>query len=319
MEARTTIAVCYKVGTSDILRVWFDSILRHTGVCRVVVVTSDEKSAYEASDVRKDLGYTPVCMDVTCVCPDKVPLSRVHGAMLDAFLKSYKLKTELLLSMDSDCFPIADGWLDGLERMIDEGAKVAGILHPWAPPPADMGHDKIEWRVRSQHCWERTHVACQMISLVDLKELGVTFAGGDDTGLMIPDAALKKGWKVDGYKVTRCAKPKDGSDPEFNRFVSLVFGDKVYHHGGFTRVTVGGDKPVMEAAYGWVLPELLAHKGAEFLLQCDNSYCFKFDREEEVAADKMDRLFGSKTMLQRTSRSTRNSFGTSFVWKLLPT
>lgn len=179
---------------------------------------------------------------------------------------------------------------------MDTGARVAGILYPWAPPPADLDHKKIEWRVRSQQCWERTHVACQMIRVADLKELGVTYAGGDDTGLLIPLEARKRLWKVDGFTVTRCAKPRDGSDPEFNRYVSLIFGDAVYHHGGFTRITTGGDKPVMAEAYGWVWQELLNRQGAKFLLDDEFSYRFKFDREPEVAAEKMDRLFGKKTM-----------------------
>jgi hypothetical protein len=114
--------------------------------------------------------------------------------------------------------------------------------------------------------------------------------------LLIPLEAHKRGWKVDGFKVTRCALPRDGSDPEFNRYVCLVFGDKVYHHGGFTRVAVGGDKQVLEEGYGWVKDDVIKNCGAKFLLRDDMSYKFKFDREEEVSADKMDRLFGKKTM-----------------------
>jgi hypothetical protein len=300
MEARTTIAVCYKAGTKDILRIWLTSVWRYTKEnVEIVFVTADEAATSEASEV---FGGELRGTKVVQVSLDNVASTKVHGAMLDAFLALNTVKTELFLSMDSDCFPVAEGWLGGLEKMMDDGAMIAGILHPWLPPPAGMNHDKIEWRVRSQHCWNNTHVACQMIRMADLKRLittGINFTTGDDTGLAFTVAAKAWGWKIDGYKVTRCAKPKDGSDPEFNRYVSLIFGDKVYHHGGFTRVTVGGDKPVMGKAYEWVTPELLAHKGAEFLLQSDNSYCFKFDREEEVAAEKMDRLFGAKTMLKR--------------------
>jgi len=36
---------------------------------------------------------------------------------------------------------------------------------------------------------------------------------------------------------------------------------------------------------------LTLRRGAEFLLHDDYSYRFKFDREEEVAKEKMDRLF----------------------------
>ena len=165
-----------------------------------------------------------------------------------------------------------------------------------------MDHKKIEWRIRSQHCWETTHVACQMIRTVDLmdlmQDLNANYTRGDDTGLLIPLEAKKRGWKIDGYKVSRCAKPQDGvdTDPELNRFVCLIFGDKIYHHGGFTRIAANGEKPILDEAYGWVKAEVVALCGAEFLMDSDESYCFRFNREEEVAAEKMELLFGAKTM-----------------------
>jgi len=303
-DPRVTIAVCYKAGTKEMLKIWLASVFAYTkSDFKIVVVTADDPSTCEALEVlipthnvRDMVKAANEPTSVTEVRLSAVSPARIHGAMLDAFLASNPVTTEFLLTMDSDCFPVADGWLDDLEGMMDNGARVAGILHPWSPPPADMDHKKIEWRVRSQHCWETTHVACQMIRVEDLKELGVTFAGGDDTGLLIPLEARKRGWKVDGYKVTRCAKPKDGSDPEFNRYVCLIFGDAVYHHGGFTRIATGGDKPLMAEAYGWVGTELTMRREAEFLLSDEFSYRFKFDREEAVAAEKMDRLFGAKTM-----------------------
>lgn len=306
MNSRTAIVVCYKAGTTDILRVWILSVFLHTEAVKVFIVTADEESFKEAQGVLRDFEGSENCFEVVQVnVAGDVPKTRIHGAMLDCFVASSSYATEFTLTMDSDCFPVDEGWLESLEGMMDRGAKVAGILHPWAPPPEDMDHKKLAWRVRSQHCWERTHVACQMIRTEDLKllmslpEIKVTFAGGDDTGLAIPNAALKMGWKIDGFKVTRCAKPRDGSDPEFNRFVCLVFGDKVYHHGGFTRIATQGDKPMMEEAYGWVKSKILSLGGAEFLLSDEYSYRFKFDREEEVAEDKIDRLFGAKTMSRK--------------------
>jgi hypothetical protein len=299
MNERTTIVVCYKEGTMEILQIWFSSVIGYTRALdqiRIVVVTASDQARDEALEVSRLMPKTSVVQ----VKPLDMPKARIHGAMLDAFLVEEGVGTEFLLTMDSDCFPVADGWLEnGLVEIMDGGARVAGILHPWAPPPADMDHKKIEWRVRSQHCWDSTHVACQMIRMEDLNELQVTFAGGDDTGLLIPLEAKKRGWKVDGFQVTRCAKPEDESDPEFNRYVCLIFGDAVYHHGGFTRVAVGGDKPVLDEAYGWVRRELMNRREAEFLLHDEYSYRFKFDREEAVAQDKMDRLFGKLTMARK--------------------
>ena len=288
MNPLVTIAVCFKAGTKDILKIFLSSIFLYTRKhFKIVVITADDQSTREAMEAISPSIYVE-CVEVKI---GDVQKARIHGAMLDSYLASNQVTTEYLLTMDSDCFPVADGWLEGLLKMMDDGARVSGILHPLAPPPTDMDHCKIEWRVRSQHCWDGTHVACQMIRVVDLKELGVTYAGGDDTGLLIQLEAKKRGWKVDGYKVTRCAKPRDKSAPEFNRYVCLIFGDKVYHHGGFTRIATMGDKPVMEAAYEWVLQSLMLWGDAGFLLNENNSYKFKFDREEEVAQEKMSRLF----------------------------
>jgi hypothetical protein len=287
-----TIAVCYKAGTKDILKIWLSSVRAYTQIpYKVVILVADMESMQEACECGGGQGDIAVELVWS---KTKIP-TRIHGAMIDDFLAGNTVSTEFFMTMDSDCFPVAEGWLEGLVAMMKNGAKVAGILHPWAPPPADMDQKKIEWRVRSQHCWDCTHVACQMIRIADLKEMGVTYAGGDDTGLLIPLEAKKRGWKIDGYKVTRCAKSKDGSDSEFNRYVCLIFGDKLYHHGGFTRIVTMGDKPVMDEAYGWVRSELVLRREAEFLLHEDYSYQFKFDREEEVSKEKMNRLFGLKT------------------------
>ena len=293
---RTTIAVCYKAGTQEILWTWFVAIFKHTGPCKIVVITADLQSQKEATEIINGLEHSKANMEVVQVTMTPCPPARIHGTMLDNFLASNMVTTEFFLTMDSDCFPVADGWLEDLEGMLDKGAKVAGIRHPWAPPSEDMDHCRIEWRVRSQHCWNNTHVACQMLRYADLKELGVKYAGGDDTGLLVPLMAGKRGWKIDGFKVSRCAKPRDTSDPEFNRYVCLIFGDKVYHHGGFTRVATMGDKPMLAEAYGWVSGSILEHRGSEFMLSDEYSYKFKLDREEEVAKDKMDRLFGAQTM-----------------------
>jgi hypothetical protein len=255
------------------------------------VVTADEASRLEAWETVNEFMPSEHDLNVIKVSIPIVPVTRVHGAMLDAFL-DLNLASTFFMTMDSDCFPVADDWLDVLFKKMDDGARVVGILHPWAPPSEEMAHGRIEWRVRSQHCSNNTHVACQMLRTDDLKDLAVNYRDGDDTGLLIPNKARSLGWKVDGFHVTRCAKPQGSSDPEFNRHTTLVFGDKVYHHGAFTRNEIVGDKQYMVEEYKWVLDELKKRRGADFLLSDEFSHQFKFDREEAVAADKMKILFG---------------------------
>lgn len=285
-----TIVICYKKGTGDILSINLASLARHTKdvpyKVDIVVARGD-----------KDDGLATVnaCFPVNIheVSVDSTNSNKMHGAMLDAHIPS--IDSEYVMTLDSDCFPMANGWLSNLLNMMDNGAEVVGILHPWAPPPSNMNQKRIEWRVRSQHCWNNTHVACQMLRVSKLKELGAKYNAGDDTGLAIVATAKAKGLKIDGFKPTRCPKPVIGKlDPEFNRYQCIVFGDSMYHHGGWTRTNVGTDKPLFEDEVGWVAERIMKERGAEFLLEDNLSYKFKFDREEEVAKEKMDRLFGMK-------------------------
>lgn len=269
---------------------------------RLVVLCRKDTIDDEARVVLKEAGASLVEVDVD-LAPDVS--SKIHGMMLDSFLPE-SVDTEYVMTLDSDCFPVRNGWLTMLLDMLNPGgAKISGILHPWAPPPEGMQKSRIEWRVRSQHSWETTHVACQLLRTDDLKELkslGAVYNGGDDTGLLIPEIAKQQGWRIDGFKVTRCPVPAASGnasggvhgeiiDPEFNRYVCLVFGDMVYHHGGFSRTETFGDDPVFENSFGWVQERIL-REGASWLLDDKWSYRFKFDKEEKVAFEKMQRLFG---------------------------
>jgi len=135
--------------------------------------------------------------------------------------------------------------------------------------------------------------------LYELRGMGAVYNGGDDTGLLIPLMAKEQGWKIDGFKPTRCPLPMEGCtlDPEFNRYVCMVFGDMVYHHGGWTRIGIFGDSPVWELNYGWIKGQIMKEYGAEWIL--DEGYEFTLDREEEVAKEKMDRLFGLRSQLMK--------------------
>jgi hypothetical protein len=231
--------------------------------------------------------------------PEGKESSRLHGWMLDEVIPNRLAKeTEFILTLDSDCFPIANHWLEDLIQMLENGAKLAGILHPWAPPPPDMPPSKVEYRVRSQHCWSTTHIACQLIragDYDDLYEQGCRFNAGDDTGLLIPKMVRAEGGRIEGFKVSRCPVVWDGDlDPEFNRYSCLVYGDKIYHHGGFSRSRLLKDDAVFGKSFGWCEDLVLWGGGAEFLLNDRFSYKFKFDREEAVAKEKMQRLFGLK-------------------------
>lgn len=297
--SQVVIVCCYRSGTQKMLETCASAIVRHTTDVdyNFLIVTRDAK-AKELDDIIDMFPDGRASM----FKPRVKEGPRVHGEMLDATVEMLLLrrKSPFLLTLDSDCFPVADRWLSGLFwelAMPMTGA--AGILHPWAPPPSDMLKTKIEWRVRSQHCWLSTHVACQLVSIPMLNYLGAKYAVGDDTGLDVVKRIKEIGWRCTGYGPTRCPRSRTSFNPEFNRYVGVIYGNAVYHHGGFTRTAVGGDSALMEKSFGWAMKKVLKKKGAEWLLDDSVSYKYALDREEEVAAEKMQRLFGLKDQVMK--------------------
>jgi hypothetical protein len=298
-DAPITIMICYQIGTAKILKACLSSIKRHTNsaLYRIKLMVNGDSEQFDA-DFAKTMFPD---IDIQFVHIEDSVTSGVHGVMLDLGLKD--IQTQYVMSLDSDCFPIAPGWLASLlephEKML---AGCTGILYPYAPPPSSLRVGSIEFRVRSQHCWYNTHVACQLVPRSIFDELDLTYRAGDDTGLTIPAAVRVAGGDVMGFKATRCPKAAAGMDEEFNRYVCLVFADRVYHHAGYTRESIFGDEKVMHDQFGWARQRVLAEEGAEFLLDDANSYRFKFDREEEVAEDKMTRLFGLRCHIKEHMR-----------------
>lgn len=296
MNFDVSIVICWEPGTDAMLSACLASIVRHTKDVNYEIVLA-------CKDIEGPMAPVPV---LSIPLPPNtryryVPVQsiigrlRFHGAILDGVIPEY-VGAGYVLTLDSDCSPIADGWLSGLIAMLKDDVHVAGILHPWSPPDPEMNRKSLEWRIRSQHNWEHTHVACQLMRRADIELLrkeGHSYVLGDDTGLDITLAAAARRWKTAGYKPTRCPIPFGTNlDPEFNRYASVVYGDKVYHHGMATRMAVMGDKQVFGKSFHWCEKLVLWGKGAEFLLEPEFSYCYKFDREEEVAKEKMARVMG---------------------------
>jgi hypothetical protein len=214
-----------------------------------------------------------------------------HARLLDAAVKD--VDSEFVLTMDSDCFPVADGWLKTLVDMQKEDVVVSGILWPWVPPPESLSHKTIEWRIRRQHCWNNTQIACQLIprSFLDAWKFGD--ARGDDTNFYLMDCVREAGMRVAGLMPTRCPKPDRESfdfDPEMNRHESIIFGDLVYHHVGATRESrkeVVGKEAIFKESRQRVYNE----QGAEWMLALGQSYPYHMDREEDVAQFKMQMMY----------------------------
>lgn len=124
-------------------------------------------------------------------------LGHDHPAALDECLKDYSFKTERIVVLDSDCFPISTGWLDAeVEVQLAEDPHKAGLSHPcFMDIPTESRHS-INF---SDGC----------------VELGI------DTGRLVGHQL----WQA-GYDVT-FLKPLS----MFRGVRGHLYSEKIYHHG----------------------------------------------------------------------------------------
>ena len=286
----TTIIITYAAGVPEILDVCLASLARHDAgmPCEVKVVTD----ALGFTEAKKVIEHSPL---EDCTLNDYnigafKTGSEMHGKLLDTAVRN--CDTEYILTLDSDCFPVADNWLGRLMDLHKGGYFISGILWPWIQPPADLNKATIEYKIRKYQCYDCTQVACQLIRRDFLVDNNISFIGSRDTGFSVIDKAWERGLTVGGLMPTRCPKPKAGVDPELNRMCCVVYGDMIYHQGAATRsVTVGDIDP-----QGWLeeaRKRVLQEKGAEWILKPGNSYQYNMSREEEVAQFKMEGMFAS--------------------------
>ena len=284
-----TILVSYASGTMPMLETCLSALQRHKSKVphEIVVLAGDDLAMEQADKVSSPFGVKTSLFYST----DAKSSSGRHARMLDCALLTLPLE-RFFLSLDSDCFPIADDWLDVLVSMADD-ADVVGICWPWVPPPMDISKITIEWRLRKNHCWNNTQVACQMMKTEFFRKNGLKFGDteGDDNNFALMNKVHAMGGRVKGLMPTRCALSEEkGFDPEMNRHVCVVYGDKIYHHGGASR-EVKGELYVEDGLFGKARKRVLDEKGAEWLLESGNSYAYKLDKEEEVAQFKMRMVY----------------------------
>jgi len=323
----TTVVITYIRGTQDMLKVCLAALNRNNAglPCKVKIITDldgfNEAKSFLPADT--DIDYTQEILGppetiksniiIRCargLSKDMIleafnlgttPISgsTMHGVLLDAAMKS--IDTDYVLTLDSDCFPIAPNWLKKLMDMQDNGATLSGILWPWIPAPSDIKPGEIEYRVRRLHCWNNTQVACQLVKTSFIRDNNLSFTPGDDTSFRITEKVWQLGQRIEGLMPTCCPVPVgEGLDPEFNRHRCVVYGDMIYHHGGATRQKQGvGIDP-----YGFFTAagdRVFAELGAEWILR--ECYRFKFDREEEVAQYKMRSMFQGMVQYLRNNDS----------------
>jgi Glycosyl transferase family 2 len=136
-----------------------------------------------------------------------------HGRALDRLLREVPQDTEYVVTLDTDSFPIRDGWLDNLIGRLDGGASIAGVWRDEMAP-------KITPYV---------HPSCLVARRNTLLELEVDFArkSGQDVGQNITEAVVSAGGLVSRLRRSNARNP--------HFLMAGIYGDLVYHHGAGSR------------------------------------------------------------------------------------
>lgn len=279
-----TIFIAHAVGTPRVLQACVSSILRHDAGCDYQIhLYGTQEAIAEAAAVCPEHRNIEFCEVHEAADFDN---SRQHMALLD---EAMKREQGLVLTLDNDCFPVADGWLAELVQWHEEGYVLPGILWPWEPPAPEVRQKNIEWAIRSYQNWNNTWVACQLVHTDFIHDFSLTYGGdGNDTGFKLIDKVTELGLPMKGWMPSRCARPEWASafDPEFNRQLCVFYGDKVFHVGGAARKTIGINLDPREL-WGEAVELTLRKRGAEWLMNDEKSHRFRFDREAEVTDFKM--------------------------------
>jgi len=294
MNDMITVVICYAAGTERVLRTCLSSLGRHdAGAEFGVKVYTDQHGLQEAAICcaahRQRLQILPELVG----CPDGIAGSKKHGFLLDEVMRREK---GLVLTLDSDCFPVAGGWLSNVWDFHKAGIVLPGILWPWEPPDPRMDKDSIEWRVRHIQNWTNTWVACQLVDVEFVKDHKLSYITGDDTGFSLIEKANELGLCMKGFMPTRCASPTwaSGFDPEMNRHMCVIYDDRMIHLGGGSS-RVGKKEFEHNHLFEEPIEMTLRKASADWLMNSNKAHHYRFDNETEVAAFKM-RMMNSGIM-----------------------
>ena len=151
-----------------------------------------------------------------------------HGPALELArgeLARCGLLAPYLVTLDSDAFPLSDGWLAHLRRLLQDPVKLAGIRH----------HRNY------------IHPSCLMVATQTLDEFGVTFLNEKDRPSRLDVAerisveVLGRGARIAGLERVRTFCRGSASEPVY---LGSVYEEMVYHHWYTTRVQTSRGRSV---------------------------------------------------------------------------
>jgi hypothetical protein len=136
-----------------------------------------------------------------------------HGASLDQLVRQVRPRTKFIITLDTDSFPIRDGWIENLTGRLAGDVLVAGVWRDEMLPrkPAFI------------------HPCCLAIRKRTLRDLGAKFmvGSGADVAHNVTLAVQEAGARAS--KLRR----SNHFNPHF--LMGAVYGDLVYHQGAGSR------------------------------------------------------------------------------------
>jgi hypothetical protein len=136
-----------------------------------------------------------------------------HPAALDWLVAQLDDDVEYLVTLDTDAFPVRDGWLETLIGHIQNGAKLCGVYRDEMAP-------KIKPFI---------HPSCLCMRTADFRSLPVSFSSklAQDAGQNITIEMEKQGAEIVPLKRSNVRN--------FHFLMGGVYGGIIYHHGAGSR------------------------------------------------------------------------------------
>jgi hypothetical protein len=136
-----------------------------------------------------------------------------HGASLDQLVRRVRPRTKFIITLDTDSFPIRDGWIENLTGRLTDDVLVAGVWRDEMLPakPAFI------------------HPCCLAIRKRTLRELGATFMVGSGADVAHNVTVAVEGSGARASKLRR----SNHFNPHF--LMGAVYGDLIYHQGAGSR------------------------------------------------------------------------------------
>jgi hypothetical protein len=136
-----------------------------------------------------------------------------HGASLDLLVRKVRPRTQFIITLDTDSFPIRDGWIENLTGRLTDDALVAGVWRDEMLPrkPAFI------------------HPCCLAIRKQTLHELGAKFlvGSGADVAHNVTLAVEEAG--------ARASKLRRSNQFNAHFLMGAVYGELIYHQGAGSR------------------------------------------------------------------------------------